>query len=301
MGSLSKSADRHRVKSDRHKPKKPTPWGRAAVEILRAAGVQQVAVSNYLREQPAYVNRFFTGQRRPSPDDVKRIDHAIAELTGHLPIEDHLDFVATGDLLKEERFGDEALAAAAARCLRWYGRFFKPGGVERVGEYMSAFAKGERRKLVLGLNSALRRIIVEEFLPPTHPVGFTGVFEVLKKSGIDTREIVSEQCAEAFAWEHFEWVVRRELATADPRAPANKRLAATRRVLEAVTGPVLAAVKVSPDAASGGALLEVKTMELGKQVCRFDGDPQAAWRPFMPPTQTFIVGFNHAPSVRRRR
>jgi hypothetical protein len=265
-----------------------------------------VRLSETLNVSETWVSRFLRDgardSRTPNRESALRMNRAIADLTGHPPVEGYLDFVAAAcGLLQEERFGDEALDKAATWCLQWYGQFFEPGGVERVRVIMREFDEPARRKLVLSLNRALRSIIIEELLPAEHPVGFTTVLEVLKKSGINTRGIVSEQSAKALAWERFEWIVRHELAEANPSAPASERLAAARRIFEALTEHALAAVKVSPDGASGGALREVTTMELGQQVGRFDGDHRAAWLPFMPPTQTFITKFNTATSVRRRR
>jgi hypothetical protein len=233
------------------------------------------------------VNRFFTGQRRPSPDAAKRVNLGIAELVGHPPVEDYLNFVAAScGLLQDVRFGDDALDAAAAWCIRWYGRFLNR---ERLHDFMSPLGKGDRRKLVMRLNRALRRIVVEVLLPPTRPVGFVAVLDALEKSGIPIKEIVSDQHAEARAWEHFEWVVRYGLAAvAGPRVPARKCLAQARRIFEAVTLPVLASVTVSLDGVSADGLREVKTPEFGKQVSRFYGDPRAAWIPFVPPTITKI-------------
>jgi len=265
--------------------KRPTLWRRAVDEVLHAAGITRALLADALDVSDTVVSRYLSEgarARTPNRDKVLRVDREIARLADHPRIGDYLDSIAAacGLLQGEPGFGDEALAEAAARCLRWYGRFFKPGGVECVAEFMRALGEPERRKLVLGLNHALRRITIEELAPHARPVGFTTVFEALKTSGLAVEEVVSERSAEALAWEHFEWTVRRELATADPRAPANERLAAARRVLEAATMPALASVEVSPDSAAAGGLHEVKMMESGKHVSRFYGDPRAAWAPF---------------------
>ena len=103
------------------------------------------------------------------------------------------------------------------------------------------------------------------------------------------------------AWERFSQTVQGELAAQNRRTPARERLGATQRILEAITIPVLAAVKVSMDGASEGVLLEVTTMENGKRITRFDGDSKAAWAAFMPPKRQAITEINDSSSVSRKR
>ncbi len=244
------------------------------------------------------INRYVHGERRPDPKTVLRINHALALLTGHPRVEDFLNFEAAAcGLLQEERF--EALIKGAAWCLRWYGDFFKPGANERLRESMNALDKAEKRKLLLGLNRALRRVVVSALLPSSTPVGFRAVLEAFEARGIDLKELVSEKCVAQLAWERFVQTVQHELAAQNPRTPARERLAATRRIVEALADPdVLAAIEVSTDGAAEG-LREVKTTVNGAQVSRFFGDSRAAWAPFTPPTR-YLIKVNNAPSVRRK-
>jgi transcriptional regulator with XRE-family HTH domain len=279
----------------------PTPWSKATAAIMTAANVQQTALAQQIGEQKAYVNRFLTGRRRPLSAVVRRINRAVARLAGYPPVEDYLNFeAAASGLLQEERFGSEALDKGVTQCLRWYSRFFKPGAIERIHEIINALDESEKRTCILALNAALRRIIVSELLPPSRPAGFQAVYDALLASGIDLEDVVSERCAAQLAFERFEWIVNHELAAANPRTPASERLAAKDRIVGAVTDLVLAAVTVSSDGAAKGLLREVKTVENGKQVSRFDGDPRAAWTPFMPSAQVKITKLNTSPSRQKR-
>jgi hypothetical protein len=61
--------------------------------------------------------------------------------------------------------------------------------------------------------------------------------------------------------------------------------------LEAAKHPVI-------NDANEGVLREIKTVEFGKQVSRFQGDSNAAWLPFMPAKRHFFKSFNTAPDRR---
>ncbi len=273
----------------------PTLWGKAVDDILTAANIRQTAVAEEIGEQKAYVNRFLTGNRKPSPVAVKRIDRAIAQLADLAPVEDYLDLEALGcGLLETEHFGPEVLVKGIVRILHWYGRFFEPGFPERIAEFANASGEPARKKLIRDLNRALRRIILEEFLPPSRPVGFSNVYEVLAQNGIPLDGVVSERSAAQLARERFEWTVRRELFTANPCAPAGERLAAARRIFETLTVPALAVAEVS----AKDGLCEVRTIEFGKWVSRFYGDSRAAWTPFMPSTRE-EVRFTQSPTNSR--
>ncbi len=218
------------------------PWVDAAREILASAKIKQTAVAAELGVSQVVVARFLIGARRPSSASVRRINCAVAVLANHPPIEAYLDLEALAcGLLQTEHFGAEALTKGAFRILRWYAYFFKPGAFERIAEFLRASGEPAVRTLIADLSRALHRILVAELLPTSTPVGFTAVYEALERSGIEIEQIVSERSAPVLAAERFRWTVLRELAAANPHAPASDRLAAVQRIFEPFHDPDAAA------------------------------------------------------------
>ena len=272
---------------------RPTAWGQSAAKILRVARVDQTVIANDAGVTKQHLSNCLNGWREPFEETLQRINSAIARRAGHPPVEDYLNFEAA---VFQEELGIEALAKGASRCLRWYGSFFQRDAIERTIESISALGDAKARKHFVSINRALRRLIVAELFPPTSPVGFTCVYDALATTGIDLEEIVSERCAAQLAWERFEWTVQRELIAQNPRAPANERLAAMRRIVKALGEHVLA-VEVSTEE---NGLRKVTVPEFGKLVSHFYGDPRAAWKTFMPQTVVKITKFNTASAPTRK-
>jgi hypothetical protein len=283
------------------KKKNVTTWRKAVKDILCAAGIKKALLAQELGVSHVVVVRFLNGGRSgrtPSPDSALRIDRTVARLAGHAGVELYLNLEAAAcGLLQEEHFGGEALVNGVRQCLGWYARFFKPGAIERIHEFINALGEPEKRKCVLGLNRALRGVVVSELLPSSKPAGFQAIYDVLKASGIELEEVVSERCTAQLEFERFVQTVQHELAEQNRRTPARERLAATQRILESLNPYVLAALEVSTDSTAEGILREVRITENGKQVSHFYGDSRAAWTSFMPQDGT---KFNPAPAPTRK-
>lgn len=274
--------------------KKGQRWRAAVAKVLPAAGIDQKTVAGELGWGTASLNHYFTGRRTPAPDMVKSIDDTIAKLAGRDRVADFLDFEAVAsELIPDER--GEALAKGVFRMLRWYASYFKQGGVDRIVATATAFDEPPRHKLFVRLGAVLRRIVIEELLPPKHPVGFSAICHVLRKSGIVLDGILSERSAALIAWEKYEQAVRHELFEANPQSSALERAAAAERIRAALSEAAFAALTVQPDAASGGHLIELRTPWSGKVVSQFSVPPggdqcaavRAVWAPFTSPPIAF--------------
>lgn len=232
---------------DRHKPAMRTPWGEASRDILRAANKTQAAVAEQIGENVAYVNRLFSGQRRPSWENILRINRAIRDLTGHPRVERHLQCEAflsramiSGGLagqVREEQLADDILKYAFETVLGRYQGMFCDGFLDRIFEFIFSHDDNRRgkilRTLVLHLTLAHRQILIAELAANTSAVGFALIRKVLERSGVDVSALLSERFDEQLALEQVQWVVRHELGRARNASPS-ERLAAESRIFEAL-------------------------------------------------------------------
>ena len=273
--------------------KKGLRWRKTANAILTAAGVKQSSLAAEIGEKAGYVNRYFTGRRMPSLHDVERINRAIAQLSGVDRVVDLLEFEALASgLLPARDLTAEELARGANRILSWYQSFLKPGATKRIMGIADTFGESARRRLFIRLNLALRRIVLGQLLPSERPVGFSAVIEALISSGIPLDGIESEQSAKLLAWERFECVVNHEIAAANPGASARERLAAAKRIRDAIDGIALAAVNVKPDFSGPAALIEVTKPAMGTRESTFHDSARAVWAPFQPKVRHFLSKIN---------
>lgn len=218
---------------------KPTLWGRATSELIAAAGITQASVAEAAGISKQYLNNLLSGRREPLEKTASSINRAVATLADNRRIEDalHLEAVASDFI---ERDG-AALVRGAFRILRWYATHFKSDGLARILDYMGALDEQKLVALTLGLNRVLLRISIAELLPASTPVGFGAVLDVLEESGLDLAHVVdSERSAPALAVERFRWSILRELARANPSAPASERLVAVQRILAPFNDPDVA-------------------------------------------------------------
>lgn len=128
----------------------------------------------------------------------------------------------------------EALVRATLALLDRYAHLFRTGYRERVETYMRRSGKAAARRFAVELNRVFQHMLIAELRPPSAPVGFNAVCEVLQRHGIVVEAIVSADGSFIIAWERFQWVVRQEFAHANPRVASKERLAAEKRIFNAL-------------------------------------------------------------------
>ena len=273
------------VRADRHEAH-PTSWGEAVAEVLAAGRVTEQAVATALGyAHRSRISRLLSGWRGTSAEEVLRIDAAVATLAGHGGVRSYLDLEAAASNLT-----DEPLAEVVARCLYARSAFFKEGAVERLRAAISALSERKQRMFVRALCLALRGVVVAELSPSSKPVSFEAVLQALAPIGVPLEEVVSEQCADGLAWERVIRIVQHELSGQKPNGAARERLAATWRIIEALTEPEAPVpFDVSRDGSTAGLLYAIRTMKNGATVSTYHGDHKAAWLPFVPPTRNVIT------------
>ena len=103
---------------------------------------------------------------------------------------------------------------------------------ESLQTYMRSSGEADARRFVVALNRAFLKVLTAELQPHTAPIGFGLILDVLRQHGIDAK--LTEFGAFTVAWEHVQWAVRQELARANPFEPSKERLAAERRIFDAL-------------------------------------------------------------------
>lgn len=248
-----------------------TSWGRTVIEVLDAAAITQQELTAALGyEHRNYVNRLVNGKRKPSPDTVKRINRAIAKLTGHPQLWIALDGEALRcGLLDASRDPDVAnhsmnldsmsLDSIVREVLFAFSRYkllFREEFRDRIAAYMRGLGAAGARKFAIELNHAFHRMMLAELRPAPAPVGFVSICETLERHGFDVTALLTVDGAEMRAWDRALWVVQRELYLSNPSASARERLASEKRIFDvfrehfevrraprAATEPIVAATK----------------------------------------------------------
>jgi transcriptional regulator with XRE-family HTH domain len=238
-----------------------TTWAEAVLDLLRAANVRQTQLADGLKMELPTLHRYLHGDRRPDQERISKINRAVAKLVGSPIVGPFLDSEAilSGLLDPSQRIvvelfdeggrrmyddGDtvfssnysmniDALVRATLAQLDRYGHpYLSAGYRERVETYMRTSGEATARRFAVELNRVFQHILIAELRPPSAPVGFNAVCEVLQRHGIAVD--VTEFGSFIIAWEHVQWVVRRELTRANPGAPASERLAAEKRIFDAL-------------------------------------------------------------------
>jgi transcriptional regulator with XRE-family HTH domain len=210
-------------------------WREAVSEIVAAAKIRQNKIADDLGVSHVVVARFLSGARRPSPDSVLRINRAVGKLAKHPNVEPYLDCEALlCHLLDVEHLDVDALFDGAVYTLDHYQQFFKPGYRDRIEDFVRAHDDRANKKLVVELNRAYSRVLIAELKVASAPVGFATIYNALERSGVDVPALLSHNGAKQLARERFEWIVRKELADANPSRPASVRLEAERRIFRAL-------------------------------------------------------------------
>lgn len=238
-----------------------TTWAEAVLDLLRAANVQQTQLADRLKMELPTLHRYLHGDRRPDQERISKINRAVARLIGRPNVGPFLDSEAMlsglldpsqriivesddeggrrmhddGEIILSANYSmniDALVRATLAQLDRYGHPYLSAGYRECVETYMRASGEATARRFALELNRVFQRILIAELLPPSAPVGFNAVCEVLQRHGIAVD--VTEFGSLIIAWEHVQWVVRRELARANPGDPASQRLAAEKRIFDAL-------------------------------------------------------------------
>jgi hypothetical protein len=197
-----------------------------------------VAIANEIGRSHVVVVRFLRGNRRPSRVSVLKINDAIGKLANHEDVAPFLDCEALlCELLDVRDLDVDALAAGAAYALERYKAYFKDGSIDQIIDEAGKLSPADTKRFAGKLNRAFRRVLIAELNPPTGPIGFATICEALEQCGFDVKTHLSEQGEPQLALERFEWALRRELALANPRAPASERIEAERRIMDALLDP----------------------------------------------------------------
>jgi transcriptional regulator with XRE-family HTH domain len=239
---------------------KITGWAETVLDLLRAANVRQTQLADRLKMDLPTLHRYLHGDRRPDQEKISKINRAVAKLVGRPIVGPFLDSEAmlSGLLDPSQRIvvelvdeggrrmyddGDtvlsadysmniDALVRATLAQLDRYGHpYLSAGYRECVETYMRTGGEATARRFAVELNRVFQHILIAELRPPSAPVGFNAICEVLQRHGIAVD--VTEFGSFIIGWEHVQWVVRRELARANPGAPASERLAAEKRIFDA--------------------------------------------------------------------
>lgn len=258
---------------DRRRQQRATGWGTAALDILRAASVEQAEVARKVGISKQHLGNCLAGRRRPPPASITRINRVIARLARSPHVGPYLDCAAmlSGLLdpkqpVRVEPIRDEiglgsdysvdlkGLVGVTLRLLELcYSNLFREGYRERVAAHMVAEGEDAARWFAIELNQAFLCTFMGEIEPPSAPTGFAGVCDVLRRHGLD---VLTVDGAAWIAWEQFQWVVRRELARANPGATANERRKSEKRIFDALhdrfelrhtSGPTADSTSVSPN------------------------------------------------------
>lgn len=229
-----------------------TTWAEAVLDLLRAANVRQTQLADRLKMELPTLHRYLHGDRRPDQDRISKINRAVAKLVGRPNVGPFLDseamlsglldpsqpivveWVDDGEIVLSANYSmniDALVRATLAQLDRYGHPYLSAGYRECVETYMRASGEAIARRFAFELNRVFQHILIAELRPPSAPVGFNAVCEVLQRHGIAVD--VTEFGSFIIAWEHVQWVVRRELARANPGAPASERLAAEKRIFDA--------------------------------------------------------------------
>lgn len=201
--------------------------------------------------EPPTLNRYLSGKRTPPDQEtVLKINRAVGRLSRIDVAGPLLDCEAMlGGLLDPsqripvETLGDGAVAAdhsmnldglipAVLALFVRFGLLFRTELRDRIAAFMRNSGEIAARRFAVELNREFLRIAVAELRPPGATVGFATVCEILERHGLDVAALLTADGKEMLAWDRVMWVVRRELARANPDAPAHERLAAEKRIFD---------------------------------------------------------------------
>jgi hypothetical protein len=253
------------------RPRQLTSWGTAAANILHSAGIDQTQIADATGLTKQHLGNCFKGWRKPSVRKIAHINRAIARFTGCPNVGPYLDCEAMLcglldpwqripiEILQYARFAlDEAdgvlfrpaeaktpvlsadhsmpldgLIAGVLTMLDSYAHLFRSGYRDEISAFMRSAGETASRKFAVKVHRTFQRILIAELLPPpSAPLGFDAVCDVLERHGIAVD--VTELGTFARASEYVQWVIRRELISAKPSAPSKERIAAEQRILAAL-------------------------------------------------------------------
>jgi DNA-binding transcriptional regulator YdaS (Cro superfamily) len=231
-----------------------TRWAEAINTLLERGNSKQVELARLLKMHPPVLNRYLRGERQPDQKTIVKIDRAVAKLIGRPDVAPYLDTEAVlcglsdaaqhfadddppegGELVLHADYShdlDTLVRITLSLLDTSYGSLYMTGYREPVEAYMRASGDVKARRFAVALNSAFLKVRVAEVMPPPAPVGFILVLDVLRQHGISVE--LTEFGIFILAWEQFQWVVRRELALANPRAASRQRAASEKRIFDAL-------------------------------------------------------------------
>ena len=111
---------------------------------------------------------------------------------------------------------------------------FRPGYRAKIEAFIRKKGESGARQFSIELNRAHLRVLIAELWPPATPIGFSEICDVLKSHGLDVDRLLTMRGVRFVAWEHFQWVVRREIAAANPSAQWKGRVESEKRIFDAL-------------------------------------------------------------------
>lgn len=207
-------------------------WCTAANSILAAAGITRTELAGKLGVSHVVVVRHLNGTRTPSPENVARINRAIAKIVGEAHVALFLDDEALlCGLLGDPEPKRDALIQGTLGLLSSYeaGSLFRAGYRKGIEAYMRRCDDSNALRFAVEINRAFQRVLLTQLCPADEPIGFSEVLAVLGRHGF-AADILTTDGIHKAAMERLQWAVTRELANASPGSTYRERHAAQARI-----------------------------------------------------------------------
>lgn len=176
-------------------------WGHAVLELLDHAHLSVAQLAAEIGKNRAITHRHLKGERNPSPDMVRRINRALAQVLKSIDVENYLNAVALANGIIRATAGDvEMVFEGATLALEIAPRYFRDGYQEEIRKELSGWEPGRRRALDLALNRMMRRRLIRHI---------DGVLPASKTYFEETRSVCEAQGLKLDRWMRTEDELRR--------------------------------------------------------------------------------------------